>query len=130
MYHLPDYTQGSSVEVPRRAENDRLAWIDILGIVRPFPCHLQGSFYRLGTGVHGENPVIAKRLLDLLCKAWKDGIVECTRGQRELLSLLYESSDDLWVTMTLESVVRMSQDDPPHASKTTRTWFTALKRVV
>jgi len=102
---LPDHAQGSPMEVSLGAKNDRLARIDIFGrcLVRPFPCDLEGSLYRLGTGVHRENPVIAKRLFHLLGKAWKDGIVECTRGQREFLSLLYERSNYLWVTMTLEA---------------------------
>ena len=105
--HLPDDTQSPSVEIPRSAENNRLAWTDIFGrcLVRPFPRHLYGGLYGLGTGVHRKNPVIAKDLFHLPCKAWKDGIVECTRGQCEFLSLLYKSSNYLWVTMTLENVL-------------------------
>lgn len=68
------------MEIPSCAENDRLARFDVLGgrLICPLPRHLDGGLDRLGTGVHRENAIVAKRFLHLLRKARKDRIIECT----------------------------------------------------
>ena len=89
VYNMPDYAQGSSVEIPFDTKNNGFAFGNSL----LFICPLSREFYRsldgLGPGIHREDTLIREKLCNFLCESTEDGIVESTRGQSKLLGLLY-----------------------------------------
>ncbi|KAG6820579.1 hypothetical protein H0H93_014806 [Arthromyces matolae] len=69
---------------------------------------LQRSLHGFSTGVHGEYHVIPKHLGDAFGEASKDAVVESSRGEGQLLSLLNEGSDDAGVAMALRIIEKVS----------------------
>ena len=91
------------MKVVHGTKNDRLAWLDTLLHVRPLPGKLEAGFNSLCTGIHRQYHVIPKHLGDSLCEAAEDRVIERTRRECQLLSLLYECGHYLWVAMSLFS---------------------------
>ena len=94
------------MEVPRGAENDRTALRYPLLFVRPLARELDARLDRLRPRVHRQDHIIPKQFGDLLGEGTKDGIVECSRGQRQALSLLHQRCYDPRVAVTLVNGAR------------------------
>ena len=91
------------MEIPRRAEHDRLAGLDPLRRrpVRPLARHLERGLDRLRARVHRQHPLVPKRCRHLPREPREHRVVERARGQRELLRLRDERGDDLGVAVAL-----------------------------
>lgn len=75
----PNDTEGPSMEIISRAEDQSLALWDSLAHVSPFARQLDGGFDSLCTGIHRQHHVVTKHLRDLLGEPAEDRVVECAR---------------------------------------------------
>ena len=94
-------THGSSVEILGSSKYQCLSLWDTLHFVCPLPRNLDSGLDSLCSGVHWQNHVISKHLLDLLCPLGEDIVVEGARGEGEARSLLGQCLDQLGVAMAL-----------------------------
>lgn len=92
------------MEIAFHAEYDRFSLRDSLLHVRPLACELETRLNGLRSRVHGKNHVKAEHLCHLLRILSKISVVECARGERQLLGLLDESGHDSWVTVSLDAI--------------------------
>lgn len=89
------------MEVPCGAENDRMVLRYPFLFVRPLTRELDARLHRLRPRVHRQNHIIPEQFGDLLGEGTKDGIVECSRGQRQTLGLLHQRCHDARVAVAL-----------------------------
>ena len=89
------------MEIAPGAEDDRLTIGNTFLLVRPFAGQLQRSLDRFCASVHGQDHVIPKHIRNLLGESAENGVVKCTRRQREFLCLLDQGTDDPRMAMTL-----------------------------
>ena len=89
------------MEVVLGAEDQSLALLDALDLVRPLPGNLDGRLDCLGASVHRQHHIIPKHLLHLLGPLGKDIVVERARAEGQSARLLGERLDELRVAMPL-----------------------------
>ena len=94
-------TYRPPVKVLCHTQYQRLVLRDLLRLVSPLPCDLDGRLDCLGTGVHGEDHLETEKLCDKLGEFGEDIVVEGSRAQGQSGSLLSQSLDELRVAMTL-----------------------------
>jgi hypothetical protein len=97
----PDDADRASMEVPCGAENNRAAFRYPFRLVGPLARELDARLDCLSPRVHRQNHIISKDLGDLLGEGTENGIVECSRGQRQTLSLLNQGGHDARVAVAL-----------------------------
>ena len=97
----PYDSDGTAMEVPCDAEDNSLTLRYALLLICPLAGELDGSFNSLRTRVHGQDHVEAEHGSNFLGILPEDRVVECSRRQRKLLSLLYERRKDARVAMAL-----------------------------
>lgn len=89
------------MEIALQAQDHCLALLDTLAHVRPLSCKLDGCLNRLRTRIHRQHHVVSEHGGDLLREDAEDGVVECTRGERELLGLRRQRVDNARVAVAL-----------------------------
>lgn len=94
-------TYRATVKVIRCSKDERLALGHTLDLVRPLARNLDGCLDRFGSGIHGQNHVVAENMANLLRPFGKDIIVKSARRQRQTLGLLAQGLHQLGVTVTL-----------------------------
>jgi hypothetical protein len=89
------------MEITLQAQDHCLALLNALAHVSPLTRELDGRLDRLRARIHRQHHVVSEHGGDLLREDTKDGIVECTRGERELLGLRRQRVDDARVAVAL-----------------------------
>ena len=96
-----DDSHGAAVEVTLAADDLHLVVGDALLGNTPATGELQGGLDALGTGVHGEHLVITEvRVHELLILA-ECLVVECARGQTQLVGLVLQGLNDAGMAVAL-----------------------------
>ena len=89
------------MKVPRSAEDDRTTLRYALLLICPLARELDARLDRLRSCVHRQDHVIPKELGDLFGEEAEKGIVKCTRGERQTLSLLHQGCHNAGVAVAL-----------------------------
>ena len=95
------------MEVSCHTKDNGLTLWYTLFLIGPLAGELDSSLDCFGTSVHWQNHVEAKHGSNFLSILAKDGVVECSRRQGQLLSLLDEGRENSRVAVALRmSIVR------------------------
>lgn len=89
------------MEVVSDTEDESLAGLNALDLVRPLTGNLDGGLGSLSTSVHGQRHVVAEDIADLLRPAGEDIVVESTGAEGQAAGLLDEDLDELGVAVAL-----------------------------
>jgi hypothetical protein len=89
------------MEVPRSTQDDRTTLRYALLLICPLARELDACLDRFRSCVHRQDHLISKELRDLLGEEAERGIVECTRGERQTLSLLHQGCHNAGVAVAL-----------------------------
>ena len=74
-------TYSATVEVLLCSKDEGFPLLDALYFISPLPRNLNCSLNGFCTSVHGQNHVVAKHFLDLLCPFWEHIIVESSTAE-------------------------------------------------
>ena len=96
-----DDSDGAAVEVALAADDFHLVIVDTFLDNTPATGELQGGLNALGTGVHGQHFVITEVGVHELLILAEGLVVECTRGQTQLVGLVLQGLDDAGMAVAL-----------------------------
>ena len=91
----------AAMEVPLSEHNLGLVFRDSLHVIAPAPDQLHRRLHCFGSGVHGQEFVVAEQFGGKLSVLPKSVVVEGARGEREPCCLVSECSYDLGVCVAL-----------------------------
>jgi len=101
IYRERNNGDGSSVKVVFKDDDLRLVLLNSLDHVPPFSHSLQSRFHRLGSGIHGEYHLFSREIGKFLREDRPTVVEEGAGSQGEDISLIFQSFDDLWMSVPL-----------------------------
>ena len=96
-----DSGHGAAVKVIFTGDDLRLTFRNLLDIIGPAANGLYGSFHRFRSGVHGQDPLLARQLSHFFIKETESVVVKGAGGERHLIRLFFQRLDQFGVAVAV-----------------------------